>query len=156
MPFQGHQSKRSWWIIKETKVRSPHPSKAWRWSDSLKVPSLSARRLQVLQYIIGALQKLAATRDIAIVVLTQCATKVMQVERGATLVPAINASVWEQGVSTRLVLYRNLAFSDAKVQGLRLVGVQKLNGKTSEAPVDTICAFDIEEVYLLPTQLQVC
>ncbi|EAA32757.3 hypothetical protein GE21DRAFT_6581 [Neurospora crassa] len=110
-----------------------------------KVPSLSARRLQVLQYIIGALQKLAATRDIAIVVLTQCATKVMQVERGATLVPAINASVWEQGVSTRLVLYRNLAFSDAKVQGLRLVGVQKLNGKTSEAPVDTICAFDIEE-----------
>ena len=70
----------------------------------------------------------------------------MQAERGATLVPAINASVWEQGVSTRLVLYRNLAFSDAKVQGLRLVGVQKLNGKASEAPVDTICAFDIEEV----------
>lgn len=80
----------------------------------------------------------------------------MQAERGATLVPAINASVWEQGISTRLVLYRNLAFSDAKLQGLRLVGVQKLNGKASEAPVDTICAFDIEEVNLDPSQLQVC
>ncbi|CCC08097.1 hypothetical protein SMACR_09460 [Sordaria macrospora] len=114
-------------------------------SKGNKVPSLSTRRLQVLQYIIGALQKLAATRDVAIVVLTQCATKMMQAERGATLVPAINASVWEQGISTKLVLYRNLAFSDAKVQGLRLVGLQKLNGKTSEAPVDTICAFDIEE-----------
>lgn len=74
----------------------------------------------------------------------------LQAERGATLVPAINTSVWEQGISTRLVLYRNLAFSDAKVQGLRLVGVQKLNGKASEAPLDTICAFDIEEVGLVP------
>lgn len=121
-------------------------------SKGNRVPSLSARRLQVLQYIIGALQKLAATRDIAIVVLTQCATKMLQAERGATLVPAINASVWEQGISTRLVLYRNLAFSDAKVQGLRLVGVQKLNGKPSEAPVDTICAFDIEESGLITVE----
>ncbi|KAK3398747.1 putative RAD55 protein [Sordaria brevicollis] len=121
-------------------------------SKGNKVPSLSARRLQVLQYIIGALQKLAATRDIAIVVLTQCATKMMQAERGATLVPAINAGVWEQGISTRLVLYRNLAFSDAGVQGLRLVGVQKLNGKASEAPVDTICAFDIEESGLITVE----
>ncbi|KAK3949443.1 P-loop containing nucleoside triphosphate hydrolase protein [Pseudoneurospora amorphoporcata] len=138
-------------LVNHTFPRTPEQNKVLD-SKGNKVPSLSARRLQVLQYIIGALQKLAATRDIAIVILTQCATKMMQAERGATLVPAINASVWEQGISTRLVLYRNLAFSDAKVQGLRLVGVQKLNGKASEAPVDTICAFDIEESGLVTVE----
>ncbi|KAM0499328.1 hypothetical protein ACHAPB_005995 [Verticillium nonalfalfae] len=74
-------------------------------------PSLAARRLQTLQHVVSALQKLAATRNCAVVVLTQCATK-MQAESGATLVPAINANVWEQGVSTRLVVFKDWAWKD--------------------------------------------
>ncbi|KAK3687331.1 P-loop containing nucleoside triphosphate hydrolase protein [Podospora appendiculata] len=113
-------------------------------ANNNKGPPLSARRLQVLQYIIGGLQKLAATRDVAIVILTQCATK-MQAEHGATLVPAINATVWEQGISTRLVLFRDWAADDkALSQSLRFAGVQKLNGKPSAASIDDICAFDIQ------------
>ncbi|KAG7125065.1 DNA repair protein rhp55 like [Verticillium longisporum] len=76
-----------------------------------KGPSLAARRLQTLQHVVSALQKLAATRNCAAVVLTQCATK-MQAESGATLVPAINANVWEQGVSTRLVVFKDWAWKD--------------------------------------------
>jgi hypothetical protein len=108
---------------------------------------MSARRLQVLQYVIGGLQKLAATRDLAIVILTQCATK-MQAERGAALVPAINASVWEQGISTRLVLFRDWVQDDAESTALHFVGIQKLNGKGSSALVDGACAFKITEVFL--------
>jgi len=106
---------------------------------------MGARRLQALQHIVGSLQKLAATRDVAIVVLTQCATK-MQTERGATLVPAITATVWEQGMSTRLVLFRNWAQQGVEPLGLRFVGVQKLNGKAQSSWIDSVCAFRIEEV----------
>ncbi|KAK4130195.1 P-loop containing nucleoside triphosphate hydrolase protein [Trichocladium antarcticum] len=109
-----------------------------------KGPSIAARRLQVLQYMINSLQKLAATRDLAIVILTQCATK-MQAERGATLIPAINATVWEQGVSTRLVLFRDWFQRGVETRGLRFAGVQKLNGKTMAASFDHVCAFKVEE-----------
>lgn len=112
-------------------------------------PSTSARRLQVLQYIVGSLQKLAATRDLAVVVLTQCATK-MQGERGATLIPAINANVWEQGVSTRLVLLRDWLLQEgADTRGPHFVGIQKCNGKNMAAVIDHLCAFEVEEVGVL-------
>ena len=116
------------------------------------VPSSSARRLQVLQHIISALQKLAATRDLAIVLLTQCASK-MQAERGASLVPAINASVWDQGISTRLVLYRDLVMQDGEFAGLYFAGTQKVNGKNDNAAIGDIVAFTVESVSVsFPTQ----
>jgi hypothetical protein len=84
----------------------------------------------------------------AIVVLTQCATK-MQAERGATLIPAINATVWEQGVSTRLALFQDFAPDGhhGESRSLRFVGIQKLNGKQSGALADhNIFAFSIKSV----------
>lgn len=101
----------------------------------------------MLQFIVNSLQKLAATRDLAVVVLTQCATK-MQAERGATLIPAINATVWEQGVSTRLVLFRDWAQDGDETRGLHFVETQKLNGKASTS-LDLVCAFRVEEVCTL-------
>ncbi|KAL2257047.1 hypothetical protein VTK26DRAFT_733 [Humicola hyalothermophila] len=112
-----------------------------------KGPSTPARRLQMLQYIVNSLQKLAATRDLAVVILTQCATK-MQAERGATLTPAINATVWEQGISTRLVLFRNWAQEGDEARGLRFVGIQKVNGKAMPAVVDRVFAFRVEKTGL--------
>ncbi|KAL2024530.1 hypothetical protein VTK56DRAFT_7573 [Thermocarpiscus australiensis] len=113
-----------------------------------KGPSTPARRLQVLQFIVSSLQKLAATRDLAVVILTQCATK-MQAESGATLIPAINASVWEQGISTRLVLFRDWLRDGAQARGLHFAGIQTLNGKSTTL-VDNMCAFRVEEDGLFP------
>lgn len=108
-------------------------------------PSVSSKRLQVLQYVVSALQKLAATRDAAVVVLTQCATR-MQAEKGATLTPAINANVWEQGIATRVALLRDWMWNDGHPYGARLAAVQKVNGKAAADGLDTVVAFSIDSV----------
>ena len=77
----------------------------------------------------------------------------MQAERGATLIPAINATVWEQGVSTRLVLFRDWAQDGDETRGLRFVGAQKLNGKAMATSLDVVCAFRVEEVCTLRSSL---
>jgi len=106
---------------------------------------MSARRSQTLQCLVSALQKLAATRNCAIVVLSQCATK-MQSEKGATLIPAVNASVWEQGISTRLVLFRDWVWAGEQPAEMRFAGIQKLNGKATQDAVEHISAFCIQGV----------
>ncbi|KAI0428282.1 P-loop containing nucleoside triphosphate hydrolase protein [Xylaria sp. FL1042] len=107
-----------------------------------KGPGSATRRLQVLHSVTSALQKLSATRDIVIVVLNQCATR-MQVEHGATITPAINASAWEQGVATRLVLFQDWTTVDAELRNVRLVGVQKSNGQGSSNGFGLVFPFEI-------------
>lgn len=99
----------------------------------------------MLQYIIGALQKLAATRDAAVVVLTQCATR-MQAEKGATLIPSINANVWEQGIATRVALFRDWTWNDGRASGTRLAAVQKVNGMVASDALEKVFAYKIESV----------
>lgn len=119
-------------------------------------PSPSSRRIQILQYIVGALQKLAATRDAAVVLLSQCATRV-QAERGATLIPAVNANVWEQGVATRVALYRDWVWSDGCTVGARLAAVQKVDGNISAEALEKVVAFEIESVgYIASAKAHVC
>lgn len=93
----------------------------------------------------NALQKLAATRNCAVVILSPCATR-MQSEQGATLVAAINATVWEQGISTRLVLFRDWARQGEKLGSVFLAGLQKIDGKATNEAVEHVCAFKIEAV----------
>ncbi|KAI0482192.1 P-loop containing nucleoside triphosphate hydrolase protein [Xylariaceae sp. FL0804] len=107
-----------------------------------KGPGTTNRRLQVLQFIISALQKLAATRDLAILILSQCATR-MQAEGGATLIPAINAGTWEQGLATRLVLFRDWVIEGETVRSRHLVSIQKCNGKPSSGGIGPVFAFNI-------------
>lgn len=114
-------------------------------ADEHPGPSLPARRLQALQYIVSALQKLAATRGCAVVVLSQCATK-MQTERSPTLIPSINAGVWEQGVSTRLVLFRDWIWKDGNPSTVTFAGVQKLDGKAGQDAMQSAAAFRVEAV----------
>ncbi|KAI1482639.1 hypothetical protein F4774DRAFT_370354 [Daldinia eschscholtzii] len=108
-----------------------------------KGPGPPARRLQVLQFLISTLQKLAATRDICIVILSQCATR-MQFEQGATLIPAINTGTWEQGIATRLVLFRDWIMESDTVHDVRFAGIQKLNGKTTPGGLSQVFAFHVE------------
>lgn len=70
----------------------------------------------------------------------------MQAERGATLIPAINANVWEQGIATRIVLFRDWVWNDGRASGARLATVQKINGKVDSNALDKVYAFDIESV----------
>ncbi|CAJ2502128.1 Uu.00g049810.m01.CDS01 [Anthostomella pinea] len=112
----------------------------------------SARRLQVLQFLISALQKLSATRDLVIVVLSQCATR-MQLERGATLIPAINAGSWEQGIATRLVLFRDWVMRGDAVHDMHLVGIQKHHGKVDSGGIGPVFAFDIQTDGLIDAEL---
>ncbi|KAJ3578692.1 hypothetical protein NPX13_g1871 [Xylaria arbuscula] len=105
-------------------------------------PSAATRRLQVIQTIISALQKLSATRDLLILVLSQCATR-MQLEHGATITPAINASTWEQGVATRLVLFQDWVATDSGLCSARLVGVQKSNARVSPDGFGLVIPFKI-------------
>ncbi|KAI0008602.1 P-loop containing nucleoside triphosphate hydrolase protein [Xylariaceae sp. FL0662B] len=117
-----------------------------------KGPGPSARRLQVLQSVISAVQKLAATRDLIIVILSQCATR-MQAEQRAALTPAINASTWEQGIATRLVLFRDWAMKNDTIHDVHFAGIQKRNGKVIPGGIDPIFAFDIQNDCLVDVQL---
>ncbi|KAJ4149579.1 hypothetical protein NW754_001017 [Fusarium falciforme] len=114
-------------------------------SKSAKGPSPSTKRLQALQSIMNALHKLAATRNCAVVILSQCATK-MHSERGATLTAAVNATVWEQGVSTRLVVFRDWVWQEGKLASVFLAGLQKVDGKASQETVENVVAFKVELV----------
>ncbi|OTB03752.1 hypothetical protein M426DRAFT_321460 [Hypoxylon sp. CI-4A] len=110
-----------------------------------KGPVHSARRLPVLQFLISTLQKLAATRDICIVVLSQCATR-MQLEYGATLIPAINAGTWEQGIATRLVLFKDWVMETDQVHDVHFVGIQKSNGRVTPGGISHVFAFRVQNV----------
>ncbi|OTA06566.1 rad55 [Trichoderma parareesei] len=98
---------------------------------------------QAKGFIMTTLQKLAATKDCAVVLLSQCATK-MRSEQRATLIPSINTTVWEQGVSTRLVLFRDWAWHGNKSSSVFLAGVQKIDGRAVQDAVDHVSAFKVE------------
>ncbi|KAL6896470.1 P-loop containing nucleoside triphosphate hydrolase protein [Trichoderma evansii] len=108
-----------------------------------KGPTQASKRLQGLQFIITTLQKLAATKNCAVVLLSQCATK-MRSEQMATLIPSINTTVWEQGVSTRLVLFRDWAWNASKSSSVFLAGLQKIDGRAAQDAVEHVSAFKVE------------
>ncbi|KAI0392119.1 P-loop containing nucleoside triphosphate hydrolase protein [Xylariaceae sp. FL0594] len=119
-----------------------------------KGPDPGTRRIQILQSLISTLQKLSATRDLVLLVLSQCATK-MQLKGGATLTPAINAAVWEQGIATRLVLFRDWLMADNELRDVHLVGVQKCNGKVSSDGMGPVFPFRIRKDGLATEELKV-
>ncbi|GFP53320.1 DNA repair protein rhp55 [Trichoderma asperellum] len=106
-------------------------------------PTQASKRLQGLQFIITTLQKLAATKNCAVVLLSQCATK-MRSEQMATLIPSINTTVWEQGLSTRLVLFRDWAWNASKSSSVFLAGLQKIDGRAAQDAVEHVSAFKVE------------
>ncbi|PHH65278.1 hypothetical protein CDD81_2690 [Ophiocordyceps australis] len=99
----------------------------------------SSKRLQGLQFLMNGLQKVAATTNSAVVVLSQCATR-MQSYQGATLVAAVNGTVWEQAVSTRLVVFRDWAW---RGKGVFVAAVQKVDGKAN-ATDQAVCTFGVQ------------
>ncbi|TAQ90249.1 hypothetical protein B7494_g1423 [Chlorociboria aeruginascens] len=115
----------------------------------------SARKGPIIQYVINALQKLAATRDIAIVVTNQCMTK-MRSDSGAALVPSINSHAWEQGLGCRISLFRDWGWEEEDgtvVSDVRLVEVLKTDGIVVPGGRRKFLAFNIDETGLIPLVL---
>jgi hypothetical protein len=111
-------------------------------------PNPSARKFPILQYLINNLQKLAATRNIAIIVFSQCVTK-MRPGAGAVLVPAINTTVWEQGLGSRIALFRDWGWDDEEgnpVNDVRLAQVIKAEGIAVPEGRKRLVGFSIAEV----------
>jgi hypothetical protein len=111
-------------------------------------PNPSARKFLILQYLINNLQKLAATRNIAIVIFSQCVTK-MRPGAGAVLIPAINTTAWEQGLGCRVALFRDWGWDDEKgkaVNDVRLAQVTKAEGVEVPEGRSRLVAFSISEV----------
>ncbi|KAE9363090.1 P-loop containing nucleoside triphosphate hydrolase protein [Stipitochalara longipes BDJ] len=118
-------------------------------------PNPSARKFPILQYLITSLQKLAATRNIAIVVFSQCVTK-MRPGAGAVLVPAINTTAWEQGLRCRIALFRDWGWDDEEghpVDDVRLAQVFKAEGITVPDGRAKLVGFSIAEIGLIPLTL---
>ncbi|KAI5777823.1 P-loop containing nucleoside triphosphate hydrolase protein [Geopyxis carbonaria] len=65
----------------------------------------SVRRFPVMTELITALSRLAATRNMCVIMLQQMTTRVVQ-GVGAVLQPAITFKEWENSVPTRLLVYR--------------------------------------------------
>lgn len=74
----------------------------------------------------------------------------MQSKQGATLVAAVNASVWEQGVATRLVLFRDWARQGKPSGSVFMAGLQKLDGKVVNDVVVCAATFNVEMVRCMP------
>lgn len=104
----------------------------------------ASRRYALLGSIVSALNRLAASHGLAVLVTTGCATR-MRSEFGAPgaplgLVPGVGGSEWESGIWARAAVLRDF--------GGRFVGVSKARGAAiaaGAAGLGTVVGFEIGE-----------
>lgn len=115
----------------------------------------AGRRFTVINELISTFSRFAALHNVALLVTCQTITRIRGASR-ALLVPAISGVEWENGISTRLVLFRDWirqgrlmdnAESD-RLRKVRFAGLLKLNGivLADEGSVGSIASFAIENV----------
>ncbi|KAF2636926.1 P-loop containing nucleoside triphosphate hydrolase protein [Massarina eburnea CBS 473.64] len=104
----------------------------------------AGRKFAVMNELIVTLTRVAALHDIALLVTCQTITRMRGGSR-ALLVPAISGAEWENGISTRVVLFRDWA-----AQKARFAGILKTNGVTlaDEGGVGEVVPFSIDSVRL--------
>ncbi|KAF2242978.1 P-loop containing nucleoside triphosphate hydrolase protein [Trematosphaeria pertusa] len=117
----------------------------------------AGRKFAVMNELISTLTKTAALHDIALLITNQTITRIRSGSR-ALLVPAISGTEWDNGISTRLVLFRDWVpgqgkWSDAnadRLQEARFVGAVKTNGATlaNEGGVGNVVPFTVDCVSL--------
>ncbi len=86
------------------------------------------------------LGKLATLNNIGVLLTNQTLTRVRP-ETGAVLVPAVSSTLWEAGIASRLVLYRDFVrldrgggdFSDVLAPNIRFARVLKVGGVVRDA-----------------------
>ena len=122
--------------------KNPQPSAPLVVRERLEKQAAS-KRFQVLESLATAMSKMAALRNIAVLVLTNATTSLKGSNR-ATLKPALSSQAWESAIHTRVMLYRDFADEAqlAEVQNgaklrLRYADVQRMERKevfTSRIP----------------------
>ena len=95
----------------------------------------ASKRFQIIETFAAGMSKMAAVRNIAIVVLTNATTSLKSSKR-AILKPALSSQAWESAVHTRIMLYRDFmdeehfaGTSEEKALGLRYAEVQRIARK---------------------------
>jgi hypothetical protein len=111
----------------------------------------AGRRWAVLGDVISSLTKLAALRNMAILLTSQATIKITP-ETGAILHPFLASTAWDSGISAHIVLFRDWAFQSSKepchrvyVPKVRFAGVLKAAG-ISHTGVDVLVPFVIGKV----------
>lgn len=115
----------------------------------------AGRKFAVMNELISTLTKLAAMHDIALLLTSQTITRIRAGSR-ALLVPAIVGAEWENGISARLVLFRDWVPGQgkwtkadaARMQKTRFAGVLKANGVAlaDDGGLGAVVPFAVEEV----------
>jgi hypothetical protein len=78
--------------------------------------------------MVACLGKLAATKNLAVLIISQVTT-IVRAETGAVLRPGLEGTAWETAISSRVVLFRQRIFSDTELlQDVRCAGVTKAQG----------------------------
>lgn len=113
----------------------------------------AGRRWAVLGDVVSTLSKLAAMRNMAVLLTSQAIIKITA-ETGAMLHPSLASSSWDSGIPTRIVLFRDWAFKSSHgpppshqvyVPGVRFAGVPKA-AAVSHLGAGKIVPFTIEKV----------
>lgn len=127
------------------KQSSCKPNDVTQWAAS--------RRWAVMGDFISKLGKLAATKNIAILLTMQTATRVYA-ESEMCLYPAIAGTAWDNGINARIVLFRDWLFKSAASsspgeyeQGARYAAVVKAGGISYEGFSKAV-PFNITKVVL--------
>ena len=137
-----------------TTAEFPPDSKA---ISNVRRTDLASRRFSVFQTLVSLLQKLAATRNVAVVVTEQCITN-LRLNGNADLVPAISMPIWEQGLRCRLVLFRHWDWENEDGSwnyNVRLAKVVKAEGVNVPKTKKLLVGFRIEADGLIPLSNQV-
>lgn len=116
----------------------------------------AGRRFAIINDLIQTLTKFSALHNVALLVTCPTISRVRG-ENKALLVPAMSGVEWENGISTRLVLFRDWVPRQAKpankkdadnLSEARFVGIVKANGVslTDEGGVGSVVPFAIDDV----------
>ena len=116
---------------------------------------VAGRRLTVQGDFITRLDKLAATRNLAILLTSQCTTK-MRLESNSVIAPAISSSPWDSGIARRVVLLGDWPLQRDGAAGedleesapTRLAGVLRARGAAhgNSGSVGALIRFEIRAV----------
>ena len=112
----------------------------------------SGRRWAVMGDLISKMSRLAATKNLAVLLTSQMTTRIKS-ETGAVLHPAISGTAWDTGVSARIVIFRDWMFRASEdtssqgeyIPGVRCAGLVKAKGMSYEG-VGKVVTFVIENV----------
>ena len=119
----------------------------------------AGRRYAVMGDFVSRLGKLATIRNIAILLISQTTTKVRG-EKAAILRPSITTKSWDEGISTRIVLFRDWISRDCgasqkeRPKAVRFAAVVKLGGALYDG-MATATPFTIEKV-TSPSPMHMC